>query len=335
MSKRIIIPGGNGYLGRHLADYFGRRDWDVVVLSRRPADVPFAQVIQWDGKALGRWKSQIDGADVVLNLSGRTVNCRYNAKNRAEIYASRLDSTRVIGQAIAASPAPPSLWFNAASATIYRHAEDRAMDEATGEIGNGFSVDVCQNWETEFFDAPTPNTRKVALRAAMVMGPGAGGVFEAFYGITRKRLGGTLGKGTQFVSWIHLADFCRAIAFLIDHADIDGPVNLSSPNPVPNRQFMRALRQAAGVRIGLPATKLMLEVGAVVLRTETELLLKSRRVVPGRLLEAGFRFEHPDWATTAKDLVRQHRAELAERRPAGLPPHRQAVVQGLEERQHI
>ncbi|QOV92141.1 TIGR01777 family oxidoreductase [Humisphaera borealis] len=335
MTRRMIIPGGNGYLGRHLAEWFGNKGWDVTVLSRSPSGSSVARVLPWDGRTPGRWTTELDGADVVLNLAGRTVNCRYNEKNKQEIYASRLDSTRVIGEAIAGSKSPPPLWINAASATIYRHAEDRPMDEATGEIGNGFSVDVCQKWEAAFFTADTPRTRNVALRAAMVMGPGTGGVFEAFYNIVRKRLGGTLGKGTQFVSWMHLVDFCRSIEFLIENSHIQGPINLSSPNPIPNREFMRILRRAAGVKIGLPATKLMLEVGAFFLRTETELLLKSRRVVPGRLLEAGFEFDFPDWSKAAADIARAHRSDLADKAGSPRPARRQAVVQGLEGRQHI
>lgn len=336
MSGRIIIAGGNGYLGRYLTHWFSRRDWDVTILSRRPINDIAARVIQWDGRTVGRWKSQIEGADVVLNLAGRTVNCRYNEKNRQEIYASRLESTRAIGEAIAGCEVPPPLWLNAASATIYRHAEDRPMDEATGDIGDGFSVDVCQKWEAAFFDAPTPPaTRKVALRAAMVMGPGAGGVFEAFYGITRKRLGGTLGNGRQFVSWIHLEDFCRAVEFLIRTPGIAGAVNVSSPNPIPNWQFMSDLRRAAGVKIGLPATRLMLEVGAVILRTETELLLKSRRVVPQRLIDAGFTFEFPDWPAAAANIVRQHRQEMADLRQQKPAQRQDVLVQGLEERQHL
>lgn len=333
--RRIVIPGGNGYLGGHLARWFDERGWEVVILSRRPATIAGARTVRWDGRTIGRWTKEIDGADVVLNFAGRTVNCRYNAKNRAEIYASRLDSTRVIGQAIAAATSPPPVWLNASSATIYRHAEDRPMDEATGEIGGGFSVDVCQKWEAEFFAAPTLKTRRAALRAAMVMGPGTGGVFEAFYGIARKRLGGTLGKGTQFVSWMHLDDFCRAVEFLIERNDIDGTVNLSSPNPIPNRQFMRDLRTAAGVKIGLPATRLMLEVGAIVLRTEAELLLKSRRVVPGRLVAAGFQFNFPDWLAAAKDIVAKHRQDIADRAAPVVKERKQIVVQGLEERQHL
>jgi uncharacterized protein (TIGR01777 family) len=310
MTRRIVIPGGSGYLGRHVSDWFVESGWAVTVLSRNPSDAPTgpAKVIAWDGKTLGPWAAAVEGADVVLNLAGRTVNCRYTAANRREIYASRLDSTRVVGESIAAASRPPPLWLNAASATIYRHAEDRPMDEATGELGDGFSVDVCRQWESAFFAAPTPATRKIALRSAMVMGPGSDGVFGAFYGIVRKRLGGTLGPGTQYVSWVHLDDFCRSLEFLIDRPAIDGVVNMSVPNPIPNRQFMRDLRRASGVKVGLPATRWMLEVGAVVLRTETELLLKSRRVVPGKLLAAGFTFDHPDWAAAAADLVAHEQA---------------------------
>lgn len=310
MAKHLVIPGGNGYLGRHVSAWFGSRGWDITILTRRPnASVGSTTVIQWDGKTRGPWADALDGADVVLNLASRTVNCRYTAANKREIYASRLDSTRVLGQAIAAARNPPPVWLNAASATIYRHAEERPMDEAAGELGDGFSVDVCRKWEGEFFAAPTPpSVRRVALRSAMVMGPGADGVFGAFYGIVRKGLGGTLGRGTQYVSWVHIDDFCRAIEFLIDRPDLDGPVNVSVPDPIPNRQFMRELRQAAGVQIGLPATRWMLEVGAVLLRTETELLLKSRWVVPGKLLAAGFTFDRPAWPAAARDLVARERA---------------------------
>jgi len=309
MSRRLVIPGGSGYLGRHVADWFTAAGWNVTILSRHAsAGNTGPRVLDWDGATLGPWADAIDGADALLNLAGRTVNCRYNARNKAEIYASRLDSTRVLGRAIAAAKNPPPVWLNASSATIYRHAEDRPMDEATGELGADFSVDVCKQWEAALMSADVPHTRRVALRAAMVMGPGAGGVFEAFRGIARKGLGGTLGPGTQYVSWIHLRDFCRAVEFLIDTPTLDGPVNVSSPNPIPNRQFMRELRQAAGARVGLPATRWMLEVGAVLLRTETELLLKSRRVVQARLLAAGFAFDFPDWAAAAADVVAAERA---------------------------
>jgi len=206
--------------------------------------------------------------------------------------------------------------MNASTATIYRHVYDRAMDEQTGEIGGNepdapakwkFSIDVATSWESAFFDAVTPNTRKVALRSAMIMSPDRGGIFDTLLRLVRSGLGGTAGSGEQFISWIHDADFLSAIEFLIAREDFTGSVNLSSPNPVPNREFMRALREAWGTRIGLPAAKWMLEMGSIFLRTETELVLKSRRVVPGRLIEAGFQFKFPDWSLAAQNLVARWR----------------------------
>jgi uncharacterized protein (TIGR01777 family) len=302
----IVMPGGAGYLGRHLASYFAARGDRVVILTRHPAgDVGLIRQIEWDGKTLGDWAAALEGAHAVVNLAGRTVNCRYNAKHKREIYDSRLDSTRVIGQAIAGCANPPAVWINSSSATIYRDARDRAMDEKTGEIGTGFSVDVCQKWEEALNEAATPGTRKVALRTAIVFGPGAGGPFEAFRRIVKLGLGGTLGPGDQFVSWVHSHDFCRAVEFLMERQDLSGPVNVAAPNPVPNREFMRIFRQVLHKRIGLPATRWMLELGAFFLRTETELLLKSRRVIPGRLVEAGFEFEFPEFGAALEDIERR------------------------------
>lgn len=303
---RLILAGGAGFLGRVLARHFMAERWDIVVLTRkaRPAEAG-CRFIPWDGESAGAWAAELEGADALVNLAGRTVNCRYTARNRQQIYDSRLKSTAALGAAIAKCARPPKVWLNSASATIYRHALDRAMDEATGEIGSGFSVDVCQRWERAFFDAPAPATRRVALRTAMVFGPGADGVFEAFRRIIRLGLGGTLGTGDQFVSWIHERDFARAVAWLIAHAELDGPVNLSAPNPLPNRDFMRTFREVCGAHIGLPATRWMLEIGALFLRTETELLLKSRRVVPGRLLDSGFAFEFPELRSALAEIVRR------------------------------
>jgi uncharacterized protein (TIGR01777 family) len=304
----IVMPGGAGFLGRHLAAYFAAQGYSVVVLSRQPgADSGKIRSMHWDGRTLGPWEKALEGARAVINLAGRTVNCRYTAKHRAEIYDSRLASTEVIGRAIAACSNPPPVWLNAASATIYRDADDRPMDEATGELGTGFSVDVCQKWEAALDAASTPATRKVALRSAMVFGAGDGGVFEAFRRVVALGLGGTLGRGSQFVSWIHVRDFCRAVQFIMDDDGPDplrGPVNLASPHPVTNREFMRIFRRACHKRIGLPASRWMLEFGAFFLRTETELLLKSRQVIPGKLLARGFGFEFPDLGPALEDVVR-------------------------------
>lgn len=204
--------------------------------------------------------------------------------------------------------------MNASTATIYRDAYDRAMDEATGEIGGKeanapstwcFSIDVATSWEEAFFSSPTPGTRKIALRCAMVMSPDPEGIFDTLLRLVRFRLGGASGSGKQFVSWIHDQDFLRSIDYLIAHEDLDGAINIASPNPVPNAEFMADLRKAWGTRIGLPASKWMLEIGAVFLRTETELILKSRRVVPGRLLGHGFQFDFPEWSAAAHDLVQR------------------------------
>lgn len=303
-SRTLVIPGGAGFLGRHVARHFVDAGWRVVVLSRdRTARIDQAEVAWWDGQTLGDWASHLDGADAVLNLAGRSVNCRYNASNRRIIEESRTHSTRVLGEAIARSASPPAVWLNSSTATIYRHAEDRPQDETTGEIGSGFSVDVATAWERAFFEAQTPGVRKVALRTAIVMGRGSGGPYQVLERLARWGLGGRMGSGRQYMSWVHVDDFCRAAEFLIDRADIDGPVNVSAPGPLPNADFMRALRQAVGRRIGLPAPRGLLEIGVFFLRSESELVLKSRWVMPARLQSAGFQFAYTDWPGAARALV--------------------------------
>ncbi|MCU0491013.1 MAG: TIGR01777 family oxidoreductase [Chloroflexaceae bacterium] len=302
--RKIVIPGGAGYLGQAFAAHFAAQGDQVYILSRRAQpDAGNIHYLAWDGATLGPWASVFDGADAVINMAGRTVNCRYNARNKRQIYDSRLRSTRVIGQAIATCARPPRVWLNASSATIYRDADDREVDEASGEIGSGFSVDVCQKWEFELWNSPTPHTRKVALRMAVVFGRGKGGPAEAFANIVRLGLGGTQGNGRQYVSWIHMADCIRSLEWLLAHEALSGPVNLAAPNPLPNREFMRTFRQMCRQPIGLPANRLMLEVGAFFLRTETELLLKSRRVVPGRLRESGFSFAYPTFAEALHEIL--------------------------------
>lgn len=303
-SRTIIIPGGTGYLGRALASSFVERGDAVIILTRSPQPAQRGiTFLPWDAQSLGAWQTAIDGASAIINLAGRSVNCRYNSKNRQAIYDSRLHSTRVLGEAIQACSNPPPVWLNASSATIYRYALDRPMDEQTGELGSGFSVDVCQRWEESLFSSPTPQTRKIALRAAMVFGSDRGGVMDPFRTLVRFGLAGTIGSGQQFVSWIHLDDFVRSIHWLIEHETIEGPVNLAAPNPRTNADFMRILRLVSRQPTGLPSTRWMLEVGAFVLRTETELLLKSRRVVSTRLLEAGFQFRYPDWYGAAESII--------------------------------
>jgi uncharacterized protein (TIGR01777 family) len=308
---KIVIPGGSGQVGQVLAAHFHGAGHAVTVLSRHPGSAPW-RTVAWNGRDAGDWRQELEGADVAINLAGRSVNCRYHARNRREILESRIRSTEALGRAIAEAARPPAVWMNASTATIYRHALDRPMDEATVELGGGepdapatwrFSIEVATRWERAFFAATTPRTRKIALRSAMTMSPGRGGIFDTLLWLVRAGLGGTAGSGEQFVSWIHYLDFIRAIEHLIAHAEFEGPVNISAPHPLPNRDFMRILCEAWGARFGLSASKWMLEVGAALMRTETELILKSRRVVPGRLMSGGFEFQFPKWREAARDLV--------------------------------
>jgi uncharacterized protein (TIGR01777 family) len=313
---KIVLPGGSGQVGTILARHFHAQGHDVTVLSRSPKLTPW-RTLQWDGATLDpSWTQALEGADAVIHLSGRSVDCRYTPENRRIIIDSRVIPALLLGRAIEASTNPPKLWMNASTSTFYRDARDRSQDEFTGELGGSepgvpdtwnFSIDVARRWEEAFYASTTPRTRKIALRSSMTMSPDPGGVFSVLLGLVRFGLGGPEGSGTQFVSWIHDLDYCRATDFLIAHEDISGPVNLTAPTPLPNRDFMRALRQAWRAPIGLPAYTWMLEIGAVFLRTETELILKSRRAVPTLLLNHGFTFDHPTWPEAAQDLVNRYR----------------------------
>jgi uncharacterized protein (TIGR01777 family) len=310
MRNRIIVAGGNGFIGHLLTDGLVSGNNDVVVLTRSPG--PAIRQVGWDGRTLGDWARELDGARALINLTGRSVNCRYNERNRPEILESRVDSTRVLGEAIARSNKPPPVWLNASTATIYKHTFDQPMDEATGIIGatpeakDEFSIKVARAWEETFDKANTPATRKVAMRTAMVFAASKGGAYRVLRGLTRWGLGGAVAGGNQFISWIHEYDLFNSVEWLIDRDDFSGPVNLASPNPIPHRDMMRIIRRQCGAPFGLPATRRMLEVAAFVHRTEAELIIKSRRVVPGRLLEAGFQFRFP----TMEDAVREIESRL-------------------------
>lgn len=314
-NKKIIIAGGTGFIGQVLAEYFGR-DNSIVMLTRglqHSTNNNFGsnlisketrqqvQFVRWNGKDAGEWCKQIDGADIVVNLAGKSVNCRYTKKNRKEIFDSRTNATKALGEAIHAATVPPKLWVNAASATIYRHAVDRPQDEYTGEIQNDFSVQVCKRWEEAFFEQRTPFTRKVALRMAVTLGNG--GVIIPYLNLCKFALGGRQGSGKQMYSWVHAEDICRAIEFLYEHTDLEGAYNVCSPNPVTNDTFMQTLRKVTHHAIGLPAFTWMLKIGAALFGTETELLLKSRWVIPAKLQEAGFTFKYPSLEQTFTDIV--------------------------------
>jgi uncharacterized protein (TIGR01777 family) len=314
---RVVIPGGAGHLGRIVAGHLHARGNAVTVLSRSGAVAPW-QIVSWNGADPDDWERELEDADVVINLAGRSVNCRYNRNNRREILESRIRTTELLGEAISKLHRPPRLWVNASTATIYRHSLDREMDEANGKLGGQepdvpdswrFSIEVATSWERTLFAATTPHTRKIALRSAMVMSAERGGTFDILLRLVRFGLGGACGSGKQFVSWIHQDDFVRALDYLVAHAEFKGSINVASPNPLRNEDFMRLLRKAWGSKVGLPASKWMLEVGAFFLRTETELILKSRRVVPGLLLAGGFEFQFPEWSGASEDLVQRWRGQ--------------------------
>jgi uncharacterized protein (TIGR01777 family) len=301
---KIVLAGGSGQIGAILKRAFASDD--VVVLARSGG-------VRWDGRTLGPWAESLEGADALVNLAGRSVDCRYNAANRRAIMDSRLESTFALREAIERAADPPKVWLQSSTATIYAdtYGEPNAED---GVIGGDepdlpdtwrFSIDVARAWEQAAAGAPT---RTVLMRSAMVMSPDRGGVFDTLYGLVRRGLGGRAASGRQFVSWIHEHDFAAAARLLIERDEFSGPVNLAAPNPLPYADFMRALRSAAGVPVGLPATRWMLEIGSFFMRTETELVLKSRRVVPGRMLDAGFEFTYPEWPPAAADLVARRRS---------------------------
>lgn len=296
---KLVLIGGNGFLGHHLAAHFRGFGYQVVSISRTgPGDV------RWDARTLGPWARELEGADLLVNLAGRSVDCRYNEANRRAILASRTESTRILGAAVAACAQPPRVWLNSSTATIYADTPGSAPanTEAAGIIGEGFSVEIARAWEAAFDACPTPATRKVALRTSIVLGPD-GGALPVMARLARFGLCSPQGSGQQWISWLHIADFCRAVEFLAQADDLGGPVNLCAPHPLQNRDFNALLGQHMRPLVKLPQPQWLLEIGAFVLRTETELILKSRKVYPERLLAAGFQFEYPRCEAAVGELL--------------------------------
>jgi uncharacterized protein (TIGR01777 family) len=313
--NKIIIAGGTGFIGQEMTKYFGKEN-RIVILTRKTEnaknnrnrynsltkeDLQHVQYIQWDGRTIGDWAKEIEHADLIINLAGRTVNCRYTEKNKKEIFDSRTDPVTVIGDAIRQCSLPPKLWINASSATIYRYATDKPQDEYSKEFHNDFSVQVCKLWEKIFFEQFTPHTRKVAMRMAITLGPG--GVLIPYFNLLKFGLGGKQGSGKQMYSWVHIEDTCRMTDWIAEHEIIEGVYNCSSPGPVTNKEFMKCLRNTTGHKIGLPAYEWMLKTGAALIGTETELILKSRWVLPTKIQETGFRFKYPVLKHALADII--------------------------------
>lgn len=302
--KKIIIAGGTGFLGKCLGSYFAHQDFELVILTRGKTRIKNQILyLNWDGQTLGTWRDCLEGAYALINLNGKSVDCRYTEENKRLIYATRLESTAILGKAIQQCTQPPQLWINASSATIYRHSIDQDMDELTGAYGTGFSVDVCQQWERTFNSFETPKTRKVLLRTGIVLGK-PGGPLAVLKRLAQLGLGGKQGNGNQYFSWLHERDFVKVVNFIMFNTNTEGVYNVTAPHPVPNYQVMKALRTALGIPFGIPLPQWMLNLGAIIIRTEPELILKSRRVIPQRLLAAGYPFEFERVEEAMRDLLR-------------------------------
>lgn len=303
--KKIVLAGGSGQMGTALRDYFKNKAEEIVILSRSAArNFGNVRTVYWDGQTAGDWYKELEDADVLVNLAGKNVNCRYNEKNKKLIIDSRVNSIKALSEAIGKCSAAPKLWIQSASSTIYRHAEDRPMTEGDNETGEGFSVEVCKIWEKTFLEQTQQfkNTRKVILRTSLVLGKKEG-VFPRLKNMVKFGLGGKQGDGKQWVSWIHEEDVAGMVEWIITHPLIEGPVNCASPEPLQNTDFMRVLRKELGMPFGLPAPTWMLELGAFIIGTETELILKSRWVLPEKVLKSGFVFRYGNLDEAVKDIL--------------------------------
>ena len=300
--KKLIIAAGTGFLGNVLIQHFKNKFEEIVILTRGKSEIKNQiKYVNWNAKSFSGWEKELENTDVVINLAGKSVDCRYTEKNKTEILASRIDSTKILNQAILQCKNPPKHFINSSTATIYRHSEDKEMDEYTGEIGNDFSMNVAKTWEKTFYEVETQKTLKTAIRTSIVLGKN-GGAFIPLKRLTQLGLGGKNGNGSQFVSWIHEKDFARAVEFIIEK-ELSGSINVVSPLPVRNEEFMKKLQKEIGIPFGLLISKSMLEIGARIIKTETELVLKSRNVLPKRLTENGFEFQFGDIDKTFKNLL--------------------------------
>jgi uncharacterized protein (TIGR01777 family) len=289
--NKLVIAAGTGFLGQVLTNHFRNKFEEIVILTRGESKTNGnIKYVNWDAKTFSGWEAALENAAVLINLTGKSVDCRYTKVNKKEILLSRIESTKILNQAVLKCANPPKHWLNSSTSTIYRFSLDKEMDEAAGEIGNDFSINVALSWEKSFFKTETPNTLKTALRTSIVLGKN-GGAFIPLKTLAKIGFGGKQGKGNQFISWIHQEDFVNAIDFIIQK-EITGVINIVSPKPITNKNFMAILRKSIGIPFGVPISELLLKIGSIIIKTESELILKSRNVIPRRLQENGFTFKY-------------------------------------------
>lgn len=297
--KTITIAGGSGFLGQILENYFSRKGHKIYILTRTPTR---NNEIYWNGKDIDNWSKILDGSDIIINLTGKSVDCRYTEENKKNILNSRIDSTHVLGLAINLCQNPPRLWINSSTATIYQHSLDKEMTEEHGEIGNDFSMNIAKSWEKTFYSILNPKTRKVVTRTSIVMGK-HGGAIKPLKNLVNLGLGGKQATGNQKVSWIHELDFARAIEFLIENEHLNGTFNLAVPKPTDNKTLMKSFRKVMGIPFGISHPEWLIKLGAKIIGTEPELVLKSRNVVPKRMLKNGFQFQFKKIDEALLDLI--------------------------------
>lgn len=300
--RKLIIAAGTGFLGQVLVNHFKDSFEEIVILTRGKSEFKDTiKYVNWNAKSFSGWEKELENCDVLINLAGKSVDCRYTEKNKQEIYDSRIESTKILNEAVLQCQNPPKHWLNSSTSTIYRYSLDKQMDELNGEIGDDFSMNIAKSWEKAFFETKTPKILKTALRTSIVLGKN-GGAFIPLKTLAKFGLGGKQASGNQFISWIHEEDFARAISFVIENK-LENEINIVSPNPIRNKDFMTKLRKAVGISFGISQPKWLLEIGAKLIRTEPELVLKSRNVIPKRLQENGFTFQYDTLEKTFGNLL--------------------------------
>jgi len=302
MGAKVILAGGRGFLGAALAAQLSAEGREVVVLTRTPAAGAATREVAWDGRTPGPWVAELEGAEAVVNLAGRSVNCVHTPENRRQILESRVNSVKALGDAVARCNRPPAAWIQSGSLALYGDAGDRLCDETAPEASD-FSAGVCREWEAALATAATPRTRQVLLRIGLVLGPG-GGALGPLTGLVRWFLGGTVGSGRQYLSWLHVDDMSEIVRQAISRPDFSGAYNACAPQPVTNADFMRELRGALRRPWSPPAPEWAVRLGARYLfATDADLALTGRRCVPARLTAQGFRFRFPELKPALADLV--------------------------------